>query len=221
MKPSHIAISVLVLGFATGCASERPLPQVRPLVISTGVRLRPTPVEMSEVESWLLPQLDSIRLDPAFWVVGVPTEEATYPWHKIEVVEGDTVRFTMGDDARGGDDAFVIYAHLHLMNAQGRLDTWLPDAASLQGFALERAFVERTADAWMYVRSVFDASPYQPMEELIFAKDAGHLEALLLTLRAEEFPEERSAWLQREPMGEDQLRRWYRDTFDRDLDISG
>jgi hypothetical protein len=221
MKPIRIAGPLLLLGLAAACSSERPPPETRPLVISTGARLRPTSEAMAEVEKWLLPQLDSIRLDPGFLVEVVSSETDTYLWNRVEVVGSDTVRVTMSEDARGAAPAFEIYAHLHLMRAQGRLGTWLPLARSLRGFALERAFVERAADAWTYGRSVFGFSPYQPLEEVIYAKDAGQLEALLLTLRAEEFPAERSAWLAREPQGEDQLRRWYRDTFDREIGAPG
>lgn len=214
-------IAATLLLAVGACGGEPPLPTPRPLVISTGARLRPTPVEMQEIESWVLPQLDSIALDPGFLVEVVPVEEPTYPWHKVEVVGTDTVRIEMDENARNASPAFEIYAHLHLMRAQGRLDRWFPEAEPLAGYEQERAFVERTAEAWLYGRSIFDTRPYHPLEELVYARDAGLLDELLLMARADEFPDERSAWLAREPDGEEEFRSWYRTTFGTEFGSGG
>jgi hypothetical protein len=176
---------------------------------------------MAEVEAWLLPQLDSIQLDPGFLVEVVPVDDPTYPWHKVEVVGEDTVRVSLDRAARGALPPVEIYAHYHLMRSQGRLDKWFPEAEELTGYAQERAFLERTVDAWLYARSVWDASPYDPLEDLIYAKEAGLFDAIVLTLRAEEYPAEYEAWIAREPGGPERLRRWYRDTFDREFGGSG
>ncbi|MEE8148194.1 MAG: hypothetical protein V3T24_11360 [Longimicrobiales bacterium] len=97
-----------------------------------------------------------------------------------------------------------------------RLAEWAPEAVELEGYDLERAILSRVSDAWFYGRSVFDLAPYGPLDELMFAKENGYLDAFILTARADEFRDARRKWLDENPDGTEGYRTWFRETFERD-----
>jgi hypothetical protein len=99
------------------------------------------------------------------------------------------------------------------MDRTGRLEEWLPEAADAEGYALERAMVVRMADSWLLGRAIFDAQPHQLMDELIYAKEAGYLDAFLFTVRPDDFEEEREAWVRQNPGGIEEYVAWFRQTM--------
>ena len=206
--------AVVIVGSA--CASGPvEIPNPRRLVVHSGARLSPTKAEMEGVDSWVREQVDSISADPSFWIITQPQEGPAYPWDGFYMSEAaDTARVQVqgGTDANG---AYMIYAHLQLMAAQDRLDRWYPEAVGLDGFDLERAIMARTADVWLYQRSVFDARPYGLLDELIYAKDGGYLDAFILTARPDDFVEARRSWLEENPDGTDEYVAWFVETFQR------
>jgi hypothetical protein len=111
---------------------------------------------------------------------------------------------------------YEIYAHYHLMKEFGRLEEFLPGAGDEEGFSLERAILARVADAWLLGRAVYDAEPYDPLEEILYANENGYLDALILTARGDEFQEERQAWLQDDPEALERYRSWFVETFTRE-----
>jgi hypothetical protein len=100
------------------------------------------------------------------------------------------------------------------MDNLGRLDEVLPEAVGAEGYELERAILARVSDAWLYGRSVFDIPPYGPLDELMFSRENGYLDAFILTARAEEFEEARVTWLQENPGRGEEYRRWFVETFE-------
>ena len=111
---------------------------------------------------------------------------------------------------------YTIYAHLHLMVAQNRLDRWLPEAVGGDDFEIERAILSRVADAWLYQRSIFDAQPYGILDELAYAKENGFLDEFILIARPDAFVEARREWLAEDPEGRDDYVAWFQKTFERD-----
>jgi hypothetical protein len=192
------------------------LPESRPLVLHSGARLQVDDDErMSEIYESLERQLDAIQRDPTFLIAVNTDARDVYPWETLEI-EGDTARIAFQRTAPDLSAAYEVYAHLHLMRVMGRLDEWLPDVAEAEGWELERAIVDRATDVWLLGRAVFDLAPYGLMDRLAYAQDAGYLDALLLTLRASEFPEARAAWLEANPGADEAFRAWHRQTFEED-----
>lgn len=214
-------LALAAVALTTACG-PRPLelPEPRPLIISSGARLSGSPDELKDVYEWVNAEIETIDLDPTFWITADATSTDTYPWQTLQISETkDTASVQYRRSAPDLLQVYQIYAHLELMAVVGRLDEWAPEAAELTGFAQEAAIVKRIADAWLLGRASFDFAPYPLMDELIYADDAEMLEPLLLTLRGYEFPEARDAWLAERPNGEEQVRTWYRQTFGKDLDI--
>jgi hypothetical protein len=207
-----VLAAVLTTLLGTACAGTVALPAPRPLVVSSGARLTADPERLQEIYDWFIPQDEAIEQDPTFYIVSVDSEQDSYPWETL-VLQGDTARY---QHTRSNPDvvgAYNIYAHLHLMKKLNRLEEWMPDQANLDGYALERAIVDRMADSWLLGRSIFDAQPHVLMDELIYAKDAGHLDAFLFTARPNDFAQDREAWVRDHPQGLEEYQAWFRQTL--------
>lgn len=197
------------------------IPDPRSLVVHSGERLLPTKEEMEVVDSWFREQYDSIRVDPSFFIDHEFNEGPVYPWEGLEINEtGDTAVIQIptgpGGPTRPTVGAYHVYAHLYLMEAQGRLDRWLPEAVDADPFELERAVLGRVADVWLHQRTLYDAAPYGLLDELIYAKENDFLDEFILTARPDAFVEARRQWLADDPGGADAYREWFVKTFERE-----
>lgn len=170
---------------------------------------------MDSVYDWVTDEQLNIQEDPSFWVITQPTAGDSYPWEDLNVREDSvTVRVPMG--VQDTELVYQIYGHLHLMVRMGRQAEWLPEAPDATGYALERAILSRTADAWILGRTVYNTVPYGPLDELAYAKEAGHLDALIFTARPSEFVADRADWVRANPGAMERYREWFLDTFSRE-----
>ncbi len=215
VRPVALAVAALA---AVACGTaEIDLPTPRRLVVQSGERLAPTRSRMEEIDSWVREQMDSIELDPSFMIYADAADGPVHPWESLEVnARGDTARISAQGRVLEAFGPYTLYAHLHLMAAQGRLDRWLPEAEGASDFELERAILARVADAWLYQRSIFDAQPYGLLDELAYAKANDYLDAYVLVSRPDAFVEARRAWLADKPDDRDAYVAWFRRTFERD-----
>lgn len=204
---------VLLLPLLGACSGPQ-LPTPRPLVIHSGARLTVDAERMAEVDAWVTQAVETITEDPTFLIERISADDAGYPWEATTLV-GDTARILVEGTAPDSWTPYRIYAFLHLMADDERLDEWLPDAADATGYELERAIVERVSDTWLYGRAVWDTAPFRLLDELIYAREHGYLDAFLLTLRSEEFPQAREEWLAANPEGVAEYAAWFQETFGR------
>lgn len=200
-----------------GCAGgPRELPEPRRLVVHSGERLVASEEQMQEVDTWLREQMDSIRIDPSFLIDVEFDEGPVYPWEGLTINErADTARIRV-QGTPGATPPYLIYAHLHLMAAQNRLDRWLPEVAGGNDFEVERAVLARVSDSWLYARTILGAYPYGLLDELVYSAHHGFLDAWLLTARPGAFVEARRAWLADNPTGPADYAEWFRKTFERE-----
>lgn len=191
------------------------VPPPRPVIIYSGARLTVERERMEEVNRWVRNEDINIREDPSFWVHDLATREDVYPWENMRI-QGDSVWVPL--PTRYPDARLVhhIYGHLHLMVHMGRQEEWLPEAPDAVGYDLERAILSRTADAWILGRTVFGTSPYGPLDELMYAKENGHLDAFIFTARPDEFTVTRTEWARANPGEMEEYREWFLDTFSRE-----
>ncbi len=210
------ALAVAALSQACGAGGPSELPTPRRLVVHSGERLTADEEHMREVDTWLREQMDSIRLDPSFMINLDAGEGPVYPWDALTINEEADTAHIEAQRAPGTAPIYLIYAHLHLMAAQDRLDRWLPDAAGGSDFEIERAVLARVADAWLYHRAILGAFPYGILDELAYAKSRGFLDAFLLTARPGAFVEARRAWLADNPDAPEKYAEWFRRTFERE-----
>ncbi|MEJ2538600.1 MAG: hypothetical protein P8188_01235 [Gemmatimonadota bacterium] len=209
--------AMAVLAFAAACGGGGlVLPEPRPLVIQSGARLTPDETRLEEIYQWVDREVQNIEQDPSFLIATRPAATDVYPWETLEI-SGDTASLQYRTTNPDLASVYQIYAHLHLMRAMGRIQEWMPEAVGADEWEFERLAVGRMTDAWLLGRASFGFVPSRLMDELVYAKDAGRLDALLLTLRGFEFPEAKEAWLEAEPGADEAFREWFRDTFDREI----
>lgn len=206
----------LTLVGVLGCGSgEVKLPAPRPIVITSGLRIRVDTARMDSIYAWLSKENQNIEEDPSFLVKSVPAARESMPWQTLSVV-ADTATFQYDRAHPDITTALNVYAHLHLLKKNGGLGQWLPQDSAKQGFDLERVIVGRMADAWLLGRAVFDAPAYGPLDELMYAKENGYLDAYLLTARPKEFPEVRAEWERTRSAELGAYRTWFKQTFGRE-----
>ena len=209
------ALATVGLGACGTGALGYPTP--RRLVVHSGERIAPTAERMEAVEEWVREQVDSIREDPSFLIISHEQDAPAYPWETLQLnASGDTAHIWY--QARTGTyGPYLIYAHLHIMDAQNRLDRWLPELApDAPPFQIERAILSRVADSWLHQRSVFDARPNAILDEIVYAKENSWLDAFILTARPDLFVEERREWHAQEPDAREAYAAWFRHTFERE-----
>jgi hypothetical protein len=170
---------------------------------------------MQTIYDWVINQDMEIREDPTFLIESIPTEQDPYPWETL-VIQGDTARFRYNRANEDIQTPYQFYAHFYLMRSMGRLAQWLPEAPTAEGYELERVIVARMADSWLLGRAIFDAQPHALLDELIYAKEAGHLDAFLFTSRPDAFSDARDAWVRENPGKMEAYREWFRSTFNGD-----
>jgi hypothetical protein len=209
--------AMALLGIAVSACSTGPaeLPAPRPIVIRSGARLYAEEDRMKGIDAWFRAQSENIELDPTFLIDAVPRDTPSYPWESL-VISADTARIGVQQGFFEAAQVFSVYAHYHLMESMGRIGEFLPGGENLEGFALERAILARVADAWFLGRAVYQAAAFDPLEEILYANENGYLEAMILTARADDFEEERAAWLEEDPEALERYREWFLDVFSRE-----
>jgi hypothetical protein len=208
-----LAASVLL----AGCASAKPtIPDPRPIINFSGARIRVDKERMQTVNDWVVREQDNITQDPGFMVETGMAVDEVYPWQGIQFAGADTVKLRLDPRASDARVVFEIYGHLHLMARMGRQEEWLPEAPTATGYELERAILARVSDAWLLGRTVFDTQPYPPLDELIYSKENGYLDAFIFTARPDEFAEARAGWARSKPGEAEAYRQWFVQAFSRE-----
>lgn len=212
---SRLGAGVMALTLAACGGGQPDIPAPRPIVNFQGARIRVDADSMKKINEWVNREQDDIVNDPAFLVDARMAADEVYPWQGLEFGK-DTVRVRMDPRAPDTRLVFEIYGHLHLMARMGRQEEWLPEAPTATGYDLERAILARTADAWLLGRAVFDTTPYAPLDELIYAKNDGYLDAFIFTARPDEFGQARARWARENPDAAKDYEAWFQKTFNRE-----
>lgn len=206
------ALPILLLPTLGACAGQIPLPEPRSIVVYSGERIMPDRNRMAEIEQWLTPELERINLDPDFLIRLSPVLQSGYPWDSLEIT-GDTADLRLAATAPDGETPFLVYGYLRLMDEWDTLEEVLPEAIGLSGYEVEKAIVQRVAEVWLLGRSVFDTQPFAPLDELIYATQAGHLDDFILATQGERFAETADAYRVENPGSEAAFRSWFERTF--------
>jgi len=208
-------VPLLALIALAACAqSVEVAPEPRPVVNRQGARLALDGERAQEAYRWVDRQVDEIEQNPTFWVITSPSTSDLFPWETLDVTPtGDSATVQYPRTVPDVASVYQIYAHLEIVRVRGTIEEWLPGADTLAGWDLELAKVRRMAEAWLLGRASYSFTPYEPLDEIMYAAEDEMLEPLLLSLRGFEFPEARDTWLEDNPEGESAFRDWYRETL--------
>jgi hypothetical protein len=211
----RLANLAALAGVLAACGGPAPLPDPRTLVNTAGVRVNADPQEMEVVDEFVRRSLEDIQRDPSFMLILQAVGAPVRPWEELRVNQAaDSVWISLERGASDAVSPYQIYGHLHLMARRGEMAEWLPEAEGAEGFELERAILERIADVWLYGRAIYDAAPYAPLDELLWASQAGYLDEYILTARGDEFPEARQEFEAARGDRLDAYRDWFEETFE-------
>ncbi|MEZ4417305.1 MAG: hypothetical protein R3E10_16235 [Gemmatimonadota bacterium] len=208
-------VALVALGSAACGTATVEIPTPRPIIVHSGARIAADAERMQEIDTWVRAQNLNIDQDPSFLVISTTALQPALPWDHLEIVSDDSVRVAYEGGVPDISLPYQLYAHFHLMERRGELEKWLPEGEGKTGYELERAIVKRVSDAWLYGRSVYETTPYAPLDELVYSTENGYLDAFLFTARPTEFEPEREAWVAAHPNGLEEFKDWFEQTFDR------
>ena len=209
-------LAAIVLTAAACASAETVLRDPRRLVIHSGERLAPTREHMEEIDDRVREQWDSIEVDPSFMIQHGAQDGPAYPWETLEINETGDTAYIHYQARPGLVGPYVLYAHLHLMVAQDRLDRWLPEADGGTPYEIEKAILSVMSDSWLLQRSIYDSRPYDLLEELMYSRENDYLDAYILTARPDAFVDARRTWMAENPEERDAFIAWFRKAFERD-----
>ena len=203
----------------SGCATPDVVPSPRSLIIRSGARILPQEERTTEIDSWVRVQQENIRNDPTFWIIGKESSEDLYPWDSLRI-SSDTAEVLAPASVPEAWSILSMYGHFHLMKKMDRIGEFLPEAIGIdgeeaEGYELEKLILSRLSDAWLFGRSAYDMSSYGPLDELLYAKENGYLEAFILIARPTEFKSERALWEKQNPAESSEYQAWFLETFER------
>ena len=102
--------------------------------------------------------------------------EASYPWNVVTVIDDSTADVQrLPANLREADRAYYNYA-VKRMRVVRTAD---PDVSCDSLLALEEAVVVSFVDGWVLSRTLYGGPAFEPLDELVFARKAGLLRALL------------------------------------------
>ena len=97
------------------------------------------------------------------------------PWNAIEVVTDSLAAMVMPGNLREAQRAYIGYAVLRMRAV--RQD---PDVPCEKLVGRELQAVEGFVDGWIVTRTLFGGPPYEPLDELVFARADGVLAGLII-----------------------------------------
>lgn len=213
LSSRSLPVALLVALAIGGCAGPSTIEPPRSIIIFSGARIQADMDRMNTTDLWFRELNDYLERNRGLVRV-LAVEERVYPWETLEAV-GDSLIVARDGNALDVEGPFRAYGFLRLAEERNLLVDWLPDAEGMSGFDLELEILARTADVWLLGRSVYDTAPYEPLDELIYAREGGFLREFALVTQEERFPDEHAAHFEANPERADAFRAWFEDTFER------
>jgi len=101
--------------------------------------------------------------------------DSAFPWNAVRPRSDSTVVVLTPGNLREADRAYENYAviRMHVIRERD------PDAPCDSIVAWEAGAVSAFADGWIAARTLFGGPPFAPLDEIAFARAAGHLPALV------------------------------------------
>ncbi len=178
LSPLRVALAALVLG-----------PLVPDSARAQYKLAAPSGMEVVFARDTVRAMLDTTRAlyqnlveDPAVLyrtLVGtsVPADNPTdaYPWNAVEVENDSIATIQTPNNLREADRAYYNYAVLRM--AQVRAGD--PDASCDALMAAEAQVVSSFVDGWIVARMLYGGPAFEPLDRLVFVRDAGKLSAFI------------------------------------------
>lgn len=146
----------------------------------------------------------------------VPAEapRPAYPWNVVQPQSDSVVNLVMPGNLREADRAYHNYAVLRMRDIR----TEDPDDPCEALVAREERVLSGFVDGWILARTLFGGPAYAPLDELAFAREAGHLRAFLAARGDAAVGACAAAWAEAHPGAIEAYEAWRAEAFP-DLDV--
>lgn len=132
-----------------------------------------------------------------------------YPWNAVIPQSDSVVTVVTPGNLREADRAYHNYAVMRMRVIRGTD----PDDPCDELVARERTVLSSFVDGWILARTLFGGPPFAPLDELAFARDAGHLPALLAAYRDASVGACAATWAEDHPDAIAAYRQWRDEAF--------
>ena len=140
--------------------------------------------------------------------LGEQDRNEAYPWNAIDVVTDSIAAVVTPGNLREADRAYYNYV-VHRMHAV-RQDPDVPCDAIV---ARELDGIDAFVDGWVVARTLFGGPPYEPLDELAFAREAGVLPGLMVDRSDRQLGGCLLVWADAHPEAVETYRSWRRDRY--------
>lgn len=132
-----------------------------------------------------------------------------YPWNAVSPTSDSTVDVVTPGNLREADRAYYNYAVMRMREVR----TGDPDDPCDALVAREEAVLSSFVDGWVLARTLFGGPGFAPLDELAFARAAGHLRPLLAARGDASVGACAAAWAEANPGAVGAYEDWRADAF--------
>ncbi|MFQ5745877.1 MAG: hypothetical protein ACE5HF_01500 [Gemmatimonadota bacterium] len=137
------------------------------------------------------------------------TPESAFPWNRLQVNSDSVATVITPGNLREADRAYYNYAVMRMRVVRGED----PDVSCDSLVALEERVVSSFTDGWIVARTLFGSVPFAPLDELAFARKAGHLRGLIAARRDRQLGACADRWAEDHADEVEAFREWRRRSF--------
>ena len=132
-----------------------------------------------------------------------------YPWNAVLPLGDSVVNVVTPGNLREADRAYHNYAVMQMRVIRGTD----PDDPCDVLVEREETVLSSFVDGWILARTLFGGPAFAPLDELAFARDAGHLRALLAAYRDTSVGACAATWAEANPGAIDAYETWRAQAF--------
>lgn len=141
--------------------------------------------------------------------VGLSDPVSAYPWNSVHVRNDSVARISVPANYREARRAYFNYAVLRMEGVREEEPAAICSGMVEQEVEVVSAFLE----GWIVTRFLYGGPAYTPLDALVFARDAGHLPAMLVSLENSWLGGCLDRWRREHPEAIEAYRRWRREVF--------
>lgn len=101
-----------------------------------------------------------------------------YPWNAVRPVSDSVARVSVPGNYREARRAYYAYA----VETMARIREDAPAVRCSEAVEREAEVVSAFVDGWIVARTLYGGPAFRPLDAFVFARDAGHLPAMLVAL---------------------------------------
>ncbi|MFW6193635.1 MAG: hypothetical protein ACOC83_09140, partial [Gemmatimonadota bacterium] len=141
--------------------------------------------------------------------VDLSSPTSAYPWNAVQVRNDSVARVSVPGNYREARRAYFNYAVLQMRRVRGDRPTADCSTSMQREVEAGSGFVE----GWIVTRFLYGGPAYTPLDAFVFARDAGHMPAMLVELGNSWLGGCLDRWRRENPEAVEAYREWRREVF--------